>query len=131
MFATAAACLGFLKFNRLPSRIFPGDVGTFVIGSAIAAAVIAGNMEFVGLVASMPYIINGVITGTGVIRGKPIQKFSKLEAGVLVPPARSHVSSLYFELERAFRLSEGGVVKIVWLIGAVFGALSLTIVFFT
>ena len=128
MFAMAAACLGFLKFNRLPSRIFPGDVGTFIIGSAIASAVIVGNMEFVGVVASMPYIINGAITGFGVARRKPIQKFSRIENGILVPPARSHVSALYFELERAFRLSEKRLVYLIWLIGAVFGALSLTIV---
>lgn len=128
MFAMAAACLGFLKYNKFPSRIFPGDAGTFIIGAAIASAVVAGNMEFVGVVASMPYIINGVITGFGVMRRKPIQKFSKVENGVLVPPPRSCVSALYFELERMFRLTEKKLVYAIWALGIIFGVLSLTIV---
>ncbi len=128
MFAMAAACLGFLKYNKLPSRIFPGDVGTFIIGAAIASAAIVGNMEFVGIIASMPFIINGVITGIGVALGKPIEKFSKVENGVLVPPSRQYVSTLYFELERLFRLTEKKLVYMIWAMGIVFGLLSLTIV---
>ena len=34
----AAACLGFLPFNRDPARVFLGDVGSSTIGFAIAAA---------------------------------------------------------------------------------------------
>ncbi len=128
MFAMAAACLGFLKYNRFRSRIFPGDVGTFIIGAAIASAAIVGNMEFVGVVASMPYIINGVITSAGVALRKPIEKFSKVENGVLVPPGRQYVSTLYFELERLFRLTEKRLVYVVWAIGVVFGLLSLAVV---
>ena len=125
MFAMAAACLGFLKYNKFPSRVFPGDVGTFTIGAAIASAAIVGNMEFVAVVASMPYIINGLITSFSVMRGKPIQKFSKVENGVLVPPSRQYVSTLYFELERMFKLTEKGLVRIIWAIGVVFGIISL------
>jgi len=127
MFAMAAACLGFLKYNRFPSRVFPGDVGTFTIGAAIAAAVIVGNMEFVGVIASMPYIINGLITSFSVARGKPIQKFSRTENGILVPPERKYVTTLYFELERLFRLTEKELVHAIWLIGAAFGLLSLAV----
>jgi len=127
MFAMAAACLGFLKYNKFPSRIFPGDVGTFTIGAAIASAVIIGNMEFVGVVASMPYIINGLITSFSVLRRKPIEKFSKVENGVLVPPGRQYVSTLYFELERLFRLTEKKLVYVIWAIGTVFGLLSLAV----
>jgi len=125
MFAMAAACLGFLKFNKFPSRIFPGDVGTFTIGAAIASAAIIGNMEVIGVVASMPYIINGAITSFSVILRKPIQKFSRVENGVLVPPGRGFVSTLYFEIERKFRLTEKGVVYFIWAIGIVFGVISV------
>jgi len=128
MFAMAAACLGFLKYNKFPSRVFPGDVGTFTIGAAIASAAIVGNMEFVAVVASMPYIINGLITSFSVVRGRPIQKFSKVEGGVLVPPGRQYVSTLYFELERLFRLTERKLVYIIWAMGIIFGLFSLTIV---
>lgn len=128
MFAMAAACLGFLWFNRYPSRIFPGDVGTFLIGATIASAVVVGNMEFVGVVASMPYIINGIITSIDVARKKPIEKFSKVQDGIIVPPSRSYVSTLYFELERMFKLTEKKLVYAIWVLGIIFGILSLTIV---
>ena len=125
MFAMAAACLGFLKYNKFPSRVFPGDVGTFTIGAAIASAAIIGNMEVIGIVATLPYILNGAITSLSVARRKPIEKFSKVENGVLVPPGRQYVTTLYFELERAFKLDEKKLVYVMWAIGAVFGLLSL------
>jgi len=59
------------------------------------------------------------------VRRKPIEKFSKIENGVLVPPSRQYVSTLYFELERLFRLTEKKLVYIIWAIGAVFGIISL------
>ncbi|NYZ77855.1 UDP-N-acetylglucosamine--dolichyl-phosphate N-acetylglucosaminephosphotransferase, partial [Candidatus Micrarchaeota archaeon] len=34
--ALAGACLAFLKFNWFPARVFPGDVGTLVVGVGIA-----------------------------------------------------------------------------------------------
>ena len=86
------------------------------------------NLEFVGIVASMPYIINGFITSIGVAGRKPIKKFSEIRDGILVPPERSYVSTLYFEIERLFKVSERGLVCIVWLLGVIFGVISLTIV---
>ena len=38
----AAACLGFLPFNRPPARIFLGDVGSGALGYAIAALLAGG-----------------------------------------------------------------------------------------
>jgi len=50
------ALLGFLLFNRFPAKVFPGDVGTFSIGVALATAVIIGNLESAGVILMMPYI---------------------------------------------------------------------------
>ncbi len=52
--ACFGACLAFLYFNWNPARIFPGDVGTLVIGACIAAGVILGNMEKYGLILFLP-----------------------------------------------------------------------------
>ena len=49
MACMVGALCAFYIFNRYPSKVFPGDVGTLTIGAAIAAAVIIGNMERVGL----------------------------------------------------------------------------------
>ncbi|MBN2518234.1 MAG: hypothetical protein JXB14_05280 [Candidatus Altiarchaeota archaeon] len=58
MLAMVGALLAFLFFNWYPARIFPGDVGTLSIGAAIAAAVIIGNFESVGLVITIPYFVD-------------------------------------------------------------------------
>jgi UDP-N-acetylglucosamine--dolichyl-phosphate N-acetylglucosaminephosphotransferase len=60
VFATmVGAQLAFLRFNWTPARIFPGDVGTLGFGALYAAAIIAWNMEFAGLIVFLPYLING------------------------------------------------------------------------
>ena len=60
MLAMAGALFAFLFFNWYPARIFPGDVGALSIGAAIAAAVIIGNFEYVGLIIILPYFIDFV-----------------------------------------------------------------------
>lgn len=35
--ATAGACLGFLRFNSYPARVFMGDTGSMALGGAVAA----------------------------------------------------------------------------------------------
>jgi UDP-N-acetylglucosamine--dolichyl-phosphate N-acetylglucosaminephosphotransferase len=52
------AQLAFLYFNRYPARIFPGDVGTLSFGTLYAAGIIIGNMEFIGFLAFLVYIVN-------------------------------------------------------------------------
>lgn len=49
-FAMCGACIAFLKFNWFPARILPGDVGTLSIGAVVAASVVVGNIEKLGIV---------------------------------------------------------------------------------
>ncbi len=129
MFALCGACLAFLRFNRYPSRIFLGDVGAFVIGSAVATAAIIGNLETFGLLVLGPHIINGFLTSFDIARKKPIQKFSTVKNGILVPPERRFVNALYFELQRLRPMTEKQVVWAIWLIGIAFGLLALGLAF--
>lgn len=51
MGATAGGCMGFLRVNRHPAKVFMGDVGSMALGGAIAAgAVIADLTLFIPLV---------------------------------------------------------------------------------
>lgn len=125
MFALAGSLLAFLKFNFYPARVFMGDVGTFTIGSAIAAAVIIGNMEVMGIIALGAFIVNGMITVFDLIRKKPIKKFSDVKKGVLVPPGKKYVYTLYYLIESASKITEKRLVLIIWALGIFFGALSL------
>ena len=45
-------------FNRYPSKVFVGDVGTLSVGAALGAIAIIGRMEVIAVVAFMPQIMN-------------------------------------------------------------------------
>ncbi|MEM2138291.1 MAG: hypothetical protein QW568_04340 [Candidatus Anstonellaceae archaeon] len=59
--AMLGALAAFLKFNWYPAKIFIGDIGTLAIGAALASAVIIGNMESVGLILVLPYLVDFAI----------------------------------------------------------------------
>ena len=54
----AGALLGFLGQNFYPAKIFPGDVGTLIIGATLACGAIIGNFEFVAALLLIPYVID-------------------------------------------------------------------------
>jgi phospho-N-acetylmuramoyl-pentapeptide-transferase len=52
--ATAAACLGFLAYNRYPARLFMGDTGALTLGGLLAGSfIIAGNVLLLPLVGGV------------------------------------------------------------------------------
>ncbi len=66
--------LGFLIFNKFPSKVFPGDVLTYSIGGLIAGMAILGNFERIALFFFIPYILETVLK----LRGKlKLQSFGK------------------------------------------------------
>ncbi len=50
---------GYYPYNRYPARLFNGDSGSFLVGSALVSAAVTGGLEVVAIVAVMPYILNG------------------------------------------------------------------------
>ena len=50
--------LAFLFFNFYPAKIFPGDVGNLSIGAVLASMVIIGNLETVGVILIIPYVVD-------------------------------------------------------------------------
>jgi len=50
--------LAFFIYHRYPSRIFPGDSGTLSLGAYYGALTIIGGVEFVGVIALFPAIMN-------------------------------------------------------------------------
>lgn len=45
--ATAGACLGFLKYNAHPAKIFMGDTGSLALGGMLAAIIVNTSLIFV------------------------------------------------------------------------------------
>lgn len=54
----AGALLGFLYYNRYPSKVFPGDIGTLVIGATLAAGAIIGNFESIAAALMALYVVD-------------------------------------------------------------------------
>lgn len=59
--AMLGALLVFLRYNWHPAKIFMGDIGTLAIGATLASAVIIGNMESVGAILALPYLMDFLI----------------------------------------------------------------------
>jgi UDP-N-acetylglucosamine--dolichyl-phosphate N-acetylglucosaminephosphotransferase len=57
LFATVA----FYKYHKFPSRIFPGDSGTLLIGAMYGAIAVAGNSEVIGAIALLPAVMNSFL----------------------------------------------------------------------
>jgi UDP-N-acetylglucosamine--dolichyl-phosphate N-acetylglucosaminephosphotransferase len=54
----ASSLIAYYRFNRFPARVFTGDVGSFTVGTTIAAIAILGRLEVVTIIAMIPFIMN-------------------------------------------------------------------------
>jgi UDP-N-acetylglucosamine--dolichyl-phosphate N-acetylglucosaminephosphotransferase len=50
--------LAFFVYNKYPSKVFSGDVGSLTVGTALGTIAIIGRLEVVAVVAFMPQIMN-------------------------------------------------------------------------
>lgn len=103
--AGLGACLGFLKFNWFPAKIFPGDVGTLSIGALLAAAAIVGNMEKYAVVFVLPAAYELFATmyysAKGISRRQAVHSPVIAMDGTLSPPKGSEYYNLpHFILSR-------------------------------
>jgi len=69
------ALAGFYIFNKVPAKVFPGDIVTYSIGALIAGMAILGNFEKIAFVVFIPYIIEVILKSRGRLEkhsfGKP------------------------------------------------------------
>lgn len=81
-FAVSGACLGFLKFNRYPAKVFMGDTGSMALGGAIGAMAVLMNMSLLIPVIGCIYFMESLSVIIQVIsfktRGKRVFKMSPI-----------------------------------------------------
>ncbi len=78
-FAAVASLAAFLVFNWNPAKIFPGDSLTYGIGAMIAVIAILGNMEKIGLILFIPFIIDAFLSLWPELRGhKKVEAFGRV-----------------------------------------------------
>jgi UDP-GlcNAc:undecaprenyl-phosphate/decaprenyl-phosphate GlcNAc-1-phosphate transferase len=56
-----AGTIAFYKYHRYPSRIFPGDSGTLLMGTMLGAIAIAGKSEIIAVIALLPAVMNSFL----------------------------------------------------------------------
>lgn len=59
--STAVALLPFLKYNWYPAKLLPGDSLTYLLGVIVAVGVVIGNMEKIGIIVMIPFILQGIL----------------------------------------------------------------------
>ena len=53
--------IAFYRYHKFPSRIFPGDSGTLLLGAMYGAVAIAGSSEIIGVIALLPAVVNSFL----------------------------------------------------------------------
>jgi len=131
--ALFGTCLAFLKYNWFPARVFPGDIGTYVIGTAIAAAAILGNMESFAVIAIAPAFYELAATIYYSLKG--VERRGKCQNpvigrdGVLKPAKGAEKYTLFNALLSHFQLTEKRLVLSSLFLYAICGAAALALYF--
>ncbi len=130
----SASFFGFYHYNRYPASAFSGDVGSLGMGAAFGAAVITTRLDIIGVVAFMPYIMNGFWILTSVkglrerreIRHRPVV----FQDGFLIDSANPHAPiTLVRLLVCESPLTESEVVKRMMVLSALAGLLAILTTF--
>jgi UDP-N-acetylglucosamine--dolichyl-phosphate N-acetylglucosaminephosphotransferase len=124
------ALLAFLYYNRHPSRVFPGDVGTLIIGACIVVVAFIGRVKLIAFIVLIPNIIDSLLKfySVGVMERQDHTPTQVAEDGKLSAPAGGFNSLIRFILKRP--MQEKNVVVLVWAIGIIFGAIGIFLAYF-
>lgn len=124
-----AAVLALFPSTFYPAKILSGNVGDFLVGSAIGGLLIINNLTWFGVFILIPHIINFLMdTYTILIKRKPDVKFGKVaKDGTIIGPPSMKYKSLKFLIVSWFKLTERQAVLILYAFTAIFCILGLII----
>jgi UDP-N-acetylglucosamine--dolichyl-phosphate N-acetylglucosaminephosphotransferase len=119
--ASAASLLAFIRYNWVPARILPGDSLTYLLGSTVAAGVIIGNMEKVGVVVMLPFVIEFLLKLRSQLKASCL---GRLRAdGRLDPPYGKKIYSWTHAIMNLGALTEKRVTVALMLIQVLFATI--------
>ena len=108
-FCMSGLCLGFLKHNKYPAKIFMGDTGSLTIGAIIGIICVVTNSFITTFIISGIFIVEGLSVILQVSYFKITKKlFKQGKRLFLMTPIHHH-----FELKG---IAEKKIVEIFWLI---------------
>ncbi len=119
------ASLAFLYYNKYPSKIFEGNCGSLMLGSALGGLIVLNNMEVFGVIILIPHIINFLMYVVWKVRKVGEIKFGQLrEDGTLKVP---NPLTMKWILPYYHRVTEQQAILVLYLLTAVSGAFGLII----
>ena len=119
-FAMSGLCMGFLKFNKYPAKIFMGDTGSLTIGASLGAIAILTNSFFTLFIISGIFIIEALSVVIQVVFFKITKRIFKNGRRVfLMAPIHHH-----FELKG---MEEEKIVENFWKINILLVVLGIVL----
>lgn len=129
-FSMLGALIAFLFYNKYPANVFPGDVGTLIIGACIAIIAFIGRVKIIAFIVLLPNIIDGFLKfySVGVMERQNFKPTEVNEDGQLVAPSTGFNSLIRSILKKPMK--ENQVVYIIWTIGLIFGLIGIMVAYF-
>ena len=118
--------LAFLYYNTYPARMFWGNIGSLMVGSAIGGLIILNNMEVFGVVLLTPHIINFLMYVVWKIKRIGDVKFGEIrEDGTIRVP---NPWTLKWVIPYYFRVTEHQAMWVMYLLTTFFGVLAFILI---
>jgi UDP-N-acetylglucosamine--dolichyl-phosphate N-acetylglucosaminephosphotransferase len=125
LFAWIGALLGFLKFNKFPSKMFPGDIITLINGSLVGISAIVLGLELLIAFLIVLFIIEFIIKAKHKFKTECFGLISK--SGIIKPNPKGG-SLTHFVLSKG-RFTEKKLVNVFYILQGVISAISLILFF--
>ena len=113
-----ASLIAFLIYNWYPAKILPGDSLTYLLGATVASGVILGDMEKIGMLVLLPFVIEFLLKARSRFKASCLGKIRK--DGRLDPPYGKNIYSITHILMNIKPMTEKEVAIGLILIAAVF-----------
>ncbi|TFG43954.1 MAG: UDP-N-acetylglucosamine-1-phosphate transferase [Bacteroidia bacterium] len=112
------ACLGFYLYERYPSKIFWGNIGSLTVGSAIGALIVIQGFVVSGFIMLIPHTVNFLMYVYWKVRKYPVAKFGGPRAdGTLEVP---NPLTLKWVLPYYTRISERQATWVMFAVTGIF-----------
>ncbi|MEX0932598.1 MAG: glycosyl transferase family 4 [Candidatus Pacearchaeota archaeon] len=113
-----ASLIAFYFFNKIPAKIFPGDVLTYSVGAMIATMAILGNIEKIAVFFFIPYILEAGLKLRGGLNKESFAKLNKKDGSLEQPYEKiyglEHLSILILKkIKASKKVYENEVVYLI------------------
>jgi UDP-N-acetylglucosamine--dolichyl-phosphate N-acetylglucosaminephosphotransferase len=114
--------LVFCIYNKYPAKIFDGNIGAFLTGSALGAFLIVAKLEVFGIIILIPHIITFILDTwvLTILKRKDIEFPNARKDGLIIIPKSMRYKSLKNVICTWFKLTEKEATHILWAITLVF-----------